>query len=204
MDYSDDDESDGNKSKADNSFEPVMSSGEESRSSSEELFKPKPDPRKRNEFVFLDLTCDEIIETEDHESPDASTEELEKVCEQFLKSLQTETCVQTPAPTKKTLPSKTSKRKLFTLNYDEQIPVEEIKTPVSLPNNNKVIQLKTPIPSYLIPPLSRDKLKTTTQVITEPITPTNVQRSTNSKKNKTPRTPASSQVCGFLESLDGK
>lgn len=203
MDYTDesgdegevDDQSDGNKSISDNSFEPVKSSDEDSDG---KFVKPK---RKRNKFVFLDLTCDEVIEDEDHESPDASAEELEKVCENFLQSLQTETIVQTPAPTKKTVPSSTTKRKLFTHNYDDQIPFEEFKTPNHLPNNDneKTIQLKTPIPSYLIPPQFRDKTNA------KPDTATIVSPSINSKRDKTPRTPApvSSQICGFLESLDG-
>lgn len=193
LDFSDDDDhSDVNKPKADNLFE---SSDEDSDSSFERIVKPK-----RNKFVFLDLTCHEVIEDEDHENPDASADELQKICEKFMISLRTETDVQTPAPTKKTGPTGTTKRKLFTHNYDDQKPFEEeFNTPRRLPSNDngKVIQLKTPIPSYLIPPQFRDKTKT----VGEPNIP-----SKNQKKNQTPRTPSvpkSSPTCGFLESLDG-
>lgn len=194
MDYSsDDDQSDGNESIADSSFEP---SGEESDGSVEKAVEKSLPRKKKSKFVFLDLTCHEVIEDEDHENPDATAEELEKVCENFLLSLRTESCVQTPAPTiKKNVPTVTTKRKLFTHNYDDQIPFDEIKTPEIKPNSNKIIQLKTPIPSYLIPPKFRERL----EPIAEPITPTFHAE----KEKKTPRTPAASRACGFLESLDG-
>lgn len=202
LDYSSDSNQSVGASDADNSFEPVATDSEESDVSWEETVKPKATPRKRNQCVFLDLTCQEVIEDEEHENPDAAAEELEKVSEEYLKSLRTATCVETPAP-KKTF---TSKRKLFTPNYDDQSPFEEaVQKPneLSSNNNDKIIQLKTPIPSYLIPPQFRDKKLTTIEDITKPITPTTVIPSIKSKKIETPRTPASSK-CGFLESLDGK
>lgn len=197
---SDDDQSDGN---ADDSFKPVISgSEEESDSSCEIAVKPKATPRKRKKFVFLDLTCHEVIEDEDHEDPDATADELEKVCENFLQSLQTETVVQTPAPNndpaKKAISATATKRKLFTPNYDNEIVFEEFKTPGRLPSNNadKIIQLKKPIPSFLIPPEFRDRQRTDNEVIHTPI---------NAKKIYTPRTPVPRPLsaCGFLESLDG-
>lgn len=206
MDSSDDDQSDGN---ADNSFEPEASGSEESDSSSDEAVKPKPTQRKKNKFVFLDLTCHEVIEDEDHEDPDATVEELEKVCKNYLQSIQTETVVPTPAPnkdpTKKNVTTITTKRKLFTPNYDDQIPFEEIKTPERLPsiNEDKIIQLKTPIPSYLIPPQFRGIQLTDTKEITKPIVPNVFQTPKNAKKIQTPCTPVPSRICGFLESLDG-
>ncbi|KAG4076536.1 hypothetical protein HA402_011352 [Bradysia odoriphaga] len=201
LDYSDNDDSDDSDQSdqsLDDSFEPEPS--EESDSSVEKLEKPEPARRKRKKFVFLDLTCNEVIEDEDHENPDATSEELEKVVENYLQSLETETVVQTPAP-KKNVPSITAKRKLFTPNYDDQTPFEEeTKTPEPLKQGDgkKTIQLKTPIPSFLIPPQFRDKAK----IVAEPITPTGPPPPNDSKKFQTPYTPAPKQTCGFLESLD--
>lgn len=195
LDYSDDD--DDNESDA-SSFELDQNSSgdsdEESDSSCDESPKPKSTQRKRNPFIFLDLTCNEVIEDEEHENPDATPDELERVGSSFLKSLQTETCVQTPAPVKKNVPTSTTKRKLFFPNYDDQTPFEEIErseTPIQSQNdeNDKVIQLTTPIPSYLIPPQFREKARACVTPITS--------------SKKIPQTPAPLPVCGFLESLDG-
>ncbi len=202
LDYSDDDDDGDNQSNS--SFEPVVSDSGEESDDSQKIVKPKPTQRKRNQFVFLDLTCQEVIEDEDHENPDATSDELEKVGKAFLEALQTKTNVETPAPVKKSnVPSTTTKRKLFTPNYDDQKPFEEMKTPeriLSENNNNRTIQLKTPIPSFLIPTQFRDKAK----VDGEPFTPKNVVPSKSLKKLQTPRTPAPVPVCGFMESLDGK
>ncbi|XP_037032807.1 uncharacterized protein LOC119071854 [Bradysia coprophila] len=198
LDYSDDDGSSQSDQALDNSFEPEPS--EESDSSVEKLEKPEPARRKRKKIVFLDLTCNEVIEDEDHENPDATSEELEKVVENYLQSLETETIVQTPVPPKQNGPSITAKRKLFTPNYDDQTPFEEMKTPepVKRGDGKKTIQLKTPIPSFLIPPQFRDKART----IAKPITPTGAPPPNDSKKPQTPYTPAPKRTCGFLESLD--
>lgn len=202
MDFSDEDEEadgDGSEQSYD-SFEPE-SSEEESDSSVDTPVKPEPARPKRKKFVFLDLTCDEVIEDEDHENPDATSEELEKVVENYLESLKTKTVVQTPAPGKKNVPSSTTRRKLFTPNYDDLTPFEEpsqTPKPVQRDNEKKTIQLKTPIPSYLIPPQFRDKAK----IVAEPVTPSGVLPTKDSRKLQTPRTPAPKTACGFLESLD--
>lgn len=189
-------------SSSDDDHQSVDSGSEESYSKCTTVDKPKPTQGKKNKFVFLDLTCHEAIEDEDHGDPDATAEELENVCEIYLQSLQAETVVQTPAPnkesTKHNASTTTTKRKLFTPNYDDQMPFEDVNTPVRLQSikNDKVIQLKTPIPSYLIPPQFRAIQLIDTKEIQKPITP-------HAKKIQSPRTPASSRTCGFLESLDG-
>lgn len=180
------------ESGADDSFKPTVASSEESDSSCEEIVLPKRTPRKNNKFIYLDLTCQEVIEDEDHISPNATTEDLEVVSKKFLESLQSEKVVQTPAPTKTNVPTiTTKKRKLFTHNYDDQPPFEETKTPVRSPikTNDKVVQLKTPIPTYLIPPKYRDRQLLTT---------------IDGKKVTPQSTPATKRTCGFLESLDGE
>lgn len=146
---------------------------------------------KKNKQIYLDLTCQEVIEDEDHENANASAEDLEVVSKKFLESLQGEMYVQTPAPTKKNVPATITKRKLFTHNYEDQPPFEETKTPVNTPikTNDKVVQLKTPIPTYLIPPKYRDRQLLTT---------------IDGNKVNGQSKPLSQRICGFLESLDGK
>lgn len=193
LEYSADDDDD--SSDADSSFDPLQSDSE-SDISCEELAKP----RKRSGVVFLDLTSAEVIEDEDHVDPDATPTELEQLVETFLHSLETQKTVQTPAPTKRNVPTTTTKRKLFTPNYDDETPFDDRDRDQDCDyakknqqsDSEKFVQLKTPIPSYLIPPQYRDKSKIFTP--SKGITP---------KKCQTPGSPAPLQACGFLESLDG-
>lgn len=204
-DKSDEDEPGEDESNSDDSFKLPISEGEDSDSSFEKVVLPKPTPRRKNGLIYLDLTFHEVIEDEDHQNPDATNEDLERVSKKFLESLTTETYVQTPAATKKSVVPVTSKRRLFTPNYENQTPFDEIKTPVNSPinYNDKVVKLKTPIPTYLIPPQYRERPLTTIDGIKESSTPTMVISSVNKKKQQIPTTYVSGRICGFLESLNG-
>lgn len=96
-------------------------------------------PRKCEISVYLDLHFSVAVKDEDHSSPYASPESLEEISNQFLKSLE--------------LKAKPKKRKLFTPNYDDQIPFEEdernkLEVPIM---ESKEVKLRVPIPRYLIP-----------------------------------------------------
>ncbi|KAJ6628661.1 Germ cell nuclear acidic protein [Pseudolycoriella hygida] len=182
LDYSSDDtESDeGNSdSQSDNDFDLELEPGK----------KPK---RKRT--TFLDLTLNEVIEEEDHENPDASAEELEKLYEKYLENLQPATDVKTP---------KTTKRKLFTPNYDDQVPFDDVVAPpVSpLPQNKNVIELKTPVPSFLLTPQFKGRPLASTEKKSDRKTPAS---SSTAKKTQAARVVKLKRICGFLESLDAE
>lgn len=155
---------------------------------------------KCDSIVFLDLRYAVIVEDENHLSPIASPESLEEISKTFLSSLRT-----------KSIHNQTkSKRKLWTSNHeecDDQLPLEEVESSSSTVNeDNRTIKLRIPIPTYLIPPKFRKKQMNGNNGDYSPATGNvfNTPKSIYRKKQLNLITPVPNQICGFLESLDGK
>lgn len=145
------------------------------------------------------MTYSVIVEDDDHHKPNASPEDLEEISEKFLRSLETKS-----NQTK-------NKRKLWSpkcnQNYDDESALKEAEpNSSSIDVENKEIKLRIPIPTYLIPlQFRKQKLNGKSEVYSPATgiilnTPKSIYRKI--KQNLIAREP--SQICGFLESLDGK
>lgn len=148
-------------------------------------------------ITFVDLSYPVIVQDQHHVSPSAAN--LEEISTKFVES--TSTNNQTGKQIQ-------NKRKLWCGNCDdEQFTMEKEEPNKSSPNtdNSKEIKLRIPIPTHLIPLKFRKKEPPASSVPYSPATENilNTPKSIFRKKqlliaNKP------NQVCGFLESLDGK
>lgn len=163
----------------------------------------KYNSKQSESIVFLDLSYSVIVEDQCHLSPSAVN--LAEIITKFLRS--TPTRIQTGKQNQ-------NKRKLWRNNYDnhddEQFTLDEGKANSSSlntddPAEQKEIKLRIPIPTHLIPLKFRKKEPNASNGAYSPATENilNTPKSIFRKKQQL-ITNKPNQVCGFLESLDGK
>lgn len=74
----------------------------------------------------MDLTYHEVVEVEDHQYPDATSEDLQEISETFIQSSES---VDITVAKKKSFSKVTIRRKSYTQN--SHVPVEEVQTTVN-------------------------------------------------------------------------